>query len=98
MTTVFPRRVLGLFAKEPRPGLAKSRLASASSPEWASRVAEAFLLDLVDRLASLHVCRVLAYAPRSAKAYFEQVVRGRYELEPQADGDLGQRIAAFFTG
>jgi len=98
MTTVFPRRVLGLFAKEPRPGQAKTRLASASSPEWASRVAEAFLLDLVDRLASLNACRVLTYAPRSAEAYFDRVVRGRYELEPQADGELGQRMAAFFQG
>ena len=46
-----PDAVLGLFAKAPRPGQVKTRLAADSSPEWAARVAEAFLLDLVQREA-----------------------------------------------
>lgn len=90
------QRTLGLFAKQPRPGEVKTRLAEATSPEWAARVYEAFLLDLLDRLATLTVRRVLAYAPDDALGYFQQAAQGRFELVSQAEGDLGVRMAAFF--
>ena len=47
-------RVLGLFAKQPVAGQVKTRLASATSPAWAARVASAFLYDAVERLARIH--------------------------------------------
>lgn len=86
-------RVLGLFAKQPEPGQVKTRLASESSPAWAARVAEAFLLDVTDRLAAVAARRVLAFAPPAAEAYFAGVARGRFVLVPQSDGDLGRRMA-----
>src|SRR5438270_11471959 len=64
------RRVLGLFAKQPLPGQAKTRLAAATSAEWAARVAEAFLLDTVAKLAEVNAERLLAFAPASAQEYF----------------------------
>jgi rSAM/selenodomain-associated transferase 1 len=91
-------RVLGLFAKEPRPGQVKTRLAAATSPEWAARVAEAFLRDLVQRLTNVAVHRILAFAPATAQTYFAELVQGQFALTPQIDGDLGQRMAAFFGG
>src|SRR5438034_16264 len=36
------RPTLGLFAKWPRPGEVKTRLAAATSPEWAARVPPIF--------------------------------------------------------
>jgi rSAM/selenodomain-associated transferase 1 len=96
-TTPPERRVLGLFAKRPDPGRVKTRLAAESSPEWAAQVASAFLLDSVDRFAKLDAERVLAYAPSDAEGYFAPVVRGRFRLVAQAEGDLGRRMAAFFA-
>jgi rSAM/selenodomain-associated transferase 1 len=90
--------ILGLFAKRPVPGRAKTRLAAETSPEWAADVARAFLLDTIFRLGTLPVRRVLAYAPASAHEYFRQAVGGLFELTPQADGDLGRRLAAFAAG
>jgi rSAM/selenodomain-associated transferase 1 len=95
--TASTSRTLGLFAKEPRPGQVKTRLAAATSPEWACQFAEACLFDVVGRLAHVEARRVLAYAPRTAAPYFAQAVGDRFTLAPQGDGDLGQRMAAFFT-
>jgi rSAM/selenodomain-associated transferase 1 len=91
------RRVLGLFAKWPQPGQVKTRLAAVASPEWAAQVAEAFLHDTVDRLAAVPVRRVLVFTPPTAEASFAELVAGRFDLMPQAEGDLGQRMAAFFA-
>jgi hypothetical protein len=89
--------VLGLFAKWPQPGAVKTRLAAESSPDWAARVAEAFLHDLMERLLAVDVQRVLAFAPREAEAGFADLARGRFILTPQGDGDLGQRMKAFLS-
>jgi rSAM/selenodomain-associated transferase 1 len=89
-------RVLGLFAKEPRPGHVKTRLAAETSPGWAAEVAEAFLRDAVLRLGGVDARRVLAFAPAGAEPYFTNVVGDRFALTPQAEGDLGRRLAMFF--
>jgi uncharacterized protein len=94
-TPVAGPRVLGLFAKWPAPGAAKTRLCAGRGPEWGARVARAFLLDTVERLAEVGDRRVLAFAPPGAEADFAALVRGRFALAPQADGDLGQRLARF---
>ncbi len=89
-------RVLGLFAKWPRPGQVKTRLAAATSLAWAAAVAEAFLRDTLDRLTGVAARRVLVYARADAAASFADLARGRFELFSQGDGDLGPRMAAFF--
>ena len=86
--------MLGLFAKWPAPGAVKTRLA-AGDPAWGARVARAFLLDTVERLAAVDAYRVLAFAPPEREADFAAVVAGRFALVPQAEGDLGRRLAAF---
>ena len=90
-------RVLGVLAKQPLPGLVKTRLAAETSPQWAARVAAAFLSDSLDRLAAIEAHRILAYAPHEAEAFFSTLARDRFTLMPQAEGDLGQRMAAFFS-
>jgi uncharacterized protein len=86
--------VLGLFAKWPRPGAVKTRLAG-TAPGWGARVALAMLQDTIKRLGDLDVRRVLAFAPVEAEAQFAGLVEGRFELVPQGTGDLGQRMAGF---
>jgi rSAM/selenodomain-associated transferase 1 len=90
-------RVLGIFAKQPLPGAVKTRLAAATSAAWAARVAAALLADTLQRVAAVDARRVIAFAPASAHDWFATAVQGRFELEPQTDGDLGQRMRAFFT-
>ena len=86
-------RVLGLFAKWPSPGAVKTRL--AADLRWGARAARAFLLDMIHRLAAVDARRVLAFAPANREADFAAVAAGRFALAPQADGDLGRRMAAF---
>jgi uncharacterized protein len=88
-------RVLGLFAKRPAPGAVKTRL--GRSPEWAARVARAFLLDTVARLSAVAARRVIAFAPAEAADEFAALAAGRFALTPQADGDLGRRMCGFIT-
>src|SRR5437879_6042008 len=90
-------RILGVLAKQPLPGLVKTRLAAETSPRWAARVAAAFLTDSLDRLAGIDARRILVYAPREAEEVFSGLARGRFALMPQVEGGLGQRMAAFFS-
>lgn len=91
------RRVLGLFAKQPLPGRVKTRLASVTTDTWAASVAEAFLRDMIERLSTIGGRRILAFAPVCAEPYFRDLVRDRFALVSQGDGDLGQRMAAFIS-
>jgi rSAM/selenodomain-associated transferase 1 len=89
--------VLGLFAKWPRPGMVKTRLAAAVGRERAARIARAFLLDTLDRLAAVPVRRVVAYDPDDAHLDFAALLSGRFGLRPQGNGDLGVRLKRFLT-
>jgi rSAM/selenodomain-associated transferase 1 len=89
--------VLGLFAKWPAAGAAKTRLAGAD-PAWGARVARAFLLDSLARLSAVPGRRLLAYTPAEAAADFAALVGEQYTLVPQGEGDLGARLARFLAG
>jgi rSAM/selenodomain-associated transferase 1 len=60
-------------------------------------VARAFLLDLLARLGAVSARRVVAFAPPDAGPRFAEMVRDRFALVPQADGDLGRRLSVFFA-
>jgi rSAM/selenodomain-associated transferase 1 len=89
------QNILGIFAKFPRPGEVKTRLASATSPEFAAQVADACLRDTLDRLDQMAAERWLAYEPASAADAMAAIARARYQLAPQGDGDLGQRLERY---
>src|SRR5438105_1444999 len=97
MQSLESSRVLGLFAKQPEPGKVKTRLAARYSPAWSTAVAMAFLLDTLEKHSKFPCRRVLAYAPRSAETFFAVLAASKFELIPQTEGDLGQRMAAFFA-
>ena len=65
METRRPDRVLGLFAKWPAVGTVKTRLATGRDPAWGVRVARAFLLNALGRLAAVDAHRVLAFHRRT---------------------------------
>jgi rSAM/selenodomain-associated transferase 1 len=87
--------VLAVFAKAPEPGRVKTRLAKATTREFAAQVATAFLHDTLDRLAGVEVERWLVHDPAGADlAAFAQ---GRWQCCPQGEGDIGQRLERFVT-
>jgi rSAM/selenodomain-associated transferase 1 len=88
---------LGVFAKWPQPGEVKTRLAATTSPQWAASLAQACLLDTLDRLARVPKRRFVIFTPATAQSSFASVVAGRFELRPQSSGDLGQRMKTFFA-
>jgi rSAM/selenodomain-associated transferase 1 len=87
-------RVLGIFAKWPAPGAVKTRL---GKPAWSAKVARAFILDTLNRLKETATRRVLAFDPLDAELNFAEFTSAGYELSPQGEGDLGQRLKRFFT-
>ena len=91
------RRIVGLFAKQPIVGSAKTRLAQATGSDWALRVAQAFLEDSLDRVSQVDATRAIVFAPSSAASYFFQFSQDRFELIPQGEGNLGERLEHFFT-
>jgi rSAM/selenodomain-associated transferase 1 len=97
MCTKTKRRLI-VYAKQPSPGYAKTRLGAAIGKEQAAgvyaRLLYAYLLDLlqanlVDTTVELSVASP-AEIPYFAAAFPELVVR------PQVVGDLGQRMATSF--
>jgi len=91
------RRILGIFAKWPESGKVKTRLAQAVSPQWAAEIARAFLLDTLHRLRDLPVEKVVVFAPSSQQAAFAALIPPGLSLAPQVDGNLGERLHAFFA-
>lgn len=87
--------ILGIFAKQPTPGQVKTRLAAATSPESAAQIADAMLRDTLDRLASIDAERWLVFTPNDAALAMGKYAESRYQLTPQGDGDLGQRLRRF---
>ncbi|HEV3121151.1 MAG TPA: TIGR04282 family arsenosugar biosynthesis glycosyltransferase [Isosphaeraceae bacterium] len=104
MAWAFPEgAVLGVFGKRPEPGAVKTRLASAVGPELAADVHTAMLFDLLDlwdseRFVAPGGRRVLVYSPADAGPWFDPHVPASFALQPQSEGDLGQRLHSFFAG
>jgi rSAM/selenodomain-associated transferase 1 len=88
--------ILGLFAKWPRAGHVKTRLASARSEAWAAGVAEALLRDAAKRLTQVDARRILVYSPPESVKDFAKLSQADFDLRSQGEGDLGQRLARFF--
>jgi uncharacterized protein len=87
-------RVLGIFAKWPAPGTAKTRLAP-DNPAWSVHVAQAFLLDTMQRLSRVAAQQVVAFSPCEKEADFQAIVPAGFVVTPQSEGNLGQRLSAF---
>lgn len=85
-------RALVVFAKWPRAGRAKRRLAAAVGREASIALAHAFLRDTAALARNCGADElIVAYAPPSAKARFEEVFAGA-TLVPQPRTSFGARL------
>lgn len=97
-------RDLVVFAKEPRSGAVKTRLAAAIGPDAATRLAWAFLDDVLAlaraAAADAEAAVCLRHAPDEAPALAAWVASRHpgVRLAPQGPGDLGQRLARALAG
>lgn len=80
---------LGILAKEPRPGLVKTRLTPPLSPAAASHIYQSSLGETVTNMASVPCDCFLFYS--GAVNYFRQNFPD-LTCVPQATGDLGTRL------
>lgn len=87
---------LGIFVKPPVPGAVKTRLTPPLSPDQACALYTAFLQDLFRRLRRLKGARVTVFHGDGDVTPLRALVPGPWGLEPQADGNLGERMAAAF--
>jgi rSAM/selenodomain-associated transferase 1 len=87
---------IGIFAKYWEPGKVKTRLAAAVGQVEAARLYRHFVQTLVERFGNVAQRRVLAYSPRERSGSFTEIVGKQWALEPQSEGDLGQRMASYF--
>lgn len=90
--------VLGVFVKQPVAGRVKTRLAAAIGDERAAEIYAAFQHDVLDSVRGLGDRRVLGFAPNDAdsREYFTGIGEDAFDLWPQPDVSLGERMAAFF--
>jgi rSAM/selenodomain-associated transferase 1 len=86
---------LCVFARQPAPGRAKTRLASLLGAECAALLARAFLLDTLDRLRPFPGDLWVAHTPPGSGEAFRALLEECQAppfLMPQAEGDLGARL------
>ncbi len=95
-----------VFAKLPASGKVKTRLAPVLGALGAAQLAEAFLLDLTERLAlslDSKIACVLCFDPPDAELEFRRLLASlpgvltRFQLVPQSGGGLGERLANALT-
>ena len=83
-----------VVAKEPVPGLTKTRLCPPFTPEAAAEFYHCLMLDTLALMARLEgVDHTVAYAPSSAHVYFKSLVPNGFRLIPQEGANLGERLA-----
>lgn len=89
----FADLTLLVIAKEPRPGLSKTRLSPPCSPEEAAGLAEAALRDTLESVAAVPAARrVLVLEGRPGPW-----LPAGYEVVPQRAGGLDERLAGAFA-
>jgi len=89
MAPMTPEAALCVFAKPPRAGEAKTRLAPALGAEGAARLARAFIQDTWDLVTQVSWAAPVLASP---SPWPEGLLPGPVEVWPQGDGDLGARM------
>lgn len=84
-----------VFAKPPRPGVAKTRLAPALGSKGAAALATALFEDTWSRVSSLRWARPVLVTPEPDAAEWG-TARAACRW-PQGEGDLGERLARAFA-
>ncbi len=87
--------IIGVMAKAPRPGFAKTRLIPALGAAGAAALAEAFIADTADLVRRSGIDAVLIATP--SDAVDELSALAGLTAIPQREGDLGARMAGAFA-
>jgi uncharacterized protein len=86
------QNVLIVVAKQPTPGVTKTRLSPPLSPEQAASLYECFLLDTLDLVRKIQgIQPVIAYLPEEASDYFTGLAPD-FDLLLQSGRNLGERL------
>jgi uncharacterized protein len=86
---------LTVFVKAPSQGTVKTRLARTIGKEAACGAYQKIVGELVDRLAPLPFIE-LRFTPDDAAVEIKPWRRRQWQLRPQGEGDLGQRLERAF--
>ena len=86
----------GIFAKHWRPGRVKTRLARDLGDDAAAQLSRAFLATLLLRFSAIAERQLLCFTPAAAVDAFASLPIARWELSPQVEGNLGQRMQHYF--
>lgn len=87
--------LLAVFAKYWEPGNVKTRLAASVGSFRATAYYRGFLTTTLRRFESIADSRVVVFTPASRREEFAVLAGFAWELTPQSDGDLGERLRAF---
>ena len=97
MSAIDPATVsLIVIAKEPLPGVAKTRLIPDLGEERASRVAEASLTDTLWAVVEAPAARRILALDGEPGPWLPHVAGREFEVVPQREGGLGDRLAGAF--
>ncbi len=91
------RRAVIVMAKDPRPGLAKTRLIPALGAAAAAGLYRAFLQDVLDTTAAVRADRFVYAWPPESVARLGEIAEGRFTVRPQAGKTLSERMIAAFA-
>lgn len=90
-------RAVVLFAKSPTPGQVKTRMMPVLSTLEAADLAAAFLQDAAEKLRHVPAeAKMISFTPADGEAAVRALGGSDFEYFPQAEGDLGCRMAAAF--
>lgn len=88
---------LVFFGKSPVPGNVKTRLARTLGARAAADLAEAFLRDGGRKYASVPGCSPVLAADDPSDPFWRSAFPPPWRIEPQGDGNLGDRLARAFA-
>jgi rSAM/selenodomain-associated transferase 1 len=88
---------LAMFAKYWQLGQVKTRLASSVGAAAARDVYLVLLQHLVKRFSRFGDQRTVVFSPPESRPQFRDLLPGEWDLEEQAQGDLGNRLRTFLT-
>jgi hypothetical protein len=88
------KSALAIIAKFPRNGHVKTRLCPPLTPNEATELYRAFLLDTIQLIAGMDdLTPYILYTPDDARDDFRALVPAHFDLVPQRGADLGERLA-----
>ena len=93
------RECLGIFAKNWEPGKVKTRLAKSIGNEKAAEIYKAFVTATIARCSDDSRSQVVAYTPNdeATRTVFTNPAFMGWRVEPQSDGNLGERMNSYFS-